>query len=1035
MQIKYFLALLLGLFFARTPLLAQTKWIKITCNVRNPVDSLLTFTYTKGVYKPFFADTIKKIEVGKNVEFQIESDKPLAIKIMHDFRYFEAFCEPGDSIHLSFNAEIYPTEIAFSSNRVGVQNKVLHQFRQAFLMYSDKVIVNNIKTTQGLIFRKYMDEVYGKKWAFFNHSDSTILSQCSQNFNHFVTAEINYWYAYYLMLYRAEHASLVTAENLYLPDAYYDFLDEILINDDDAFLHQNYAKFLQLYYELRKSYPDFPHGLAARQVIVRAKMAVPLYQNADCTKQIATILPDNKMVVVDNLTYTPNTFSKQPIAYRIKVKTQNGYWGWLKTQHIEIDNTAEKLNRKALYINNLDLDYYKELIDATATFDTLDLYLDPSDKNSYLSVTKEEKLAVLNDLTINRVDFNKKGEYYSSPFNKIRTKYGMIGWVSIAGIKLFFQRGSIKEWSSKIAMVSNTPYMGFDYFLYGKALQYVYGLELKEKMDFNGKNKVQSFYSFFQKNCTYQDLKSEMALIFDTEDKKFNLDTVAMQLKEIVIDQRKTNLNQRTNQFILENDEILGKTPNTALAKKNENDTIKRLPAKLNSNVLLDLTFPEANYEYQTITIKGTKKLMANYDIAINLSPDLLNDVSKFQSFKINKGKYFWQKDTFAYKIQAVEPIRGYIKTKNDSFVIWLEPNQQYYISEKNGKIKLTGIGVNNFEFLAAVAELDKKIDTETKNHATLNSIAYKNWIKTQLTTKQQFLKDFHQTKTLTERFYRLMAANNDYWAANRLLDYAESHKEIKKDSSYFDFTKDIIVQNDRALQSIEYQQFIPKFLKQQTELNKFAYLSKGDPARSIYSGRVLNYWQVYDARERILNANIDDKLITDVRRFAENNTYQLFNESLKTLFQNVVDKKEGWKIPNFQMSNMKNEKIDLADLKSKVVWVHFWSVKQKDYQKELKALRKMAKKMKSPDLIFLKVNTDAEYGKWKKAMRRQRRDKYNVFVNDANTYVQNFNDYFGKNQNKGDVIIDKKGAYVSFKENFVAPEMIEQLQNELKKY
>jgi hypothetical protein len=59
---------------------------------------------------------------------------------------------------------------------------------------------------------------------------------------------------------------------------------------------------------------------------------------------------------------------------------------------------------------------------------------------------------------------------------------------------------------------------------------------------------------------------------------------------------------------------------------------------------------------------------------------------------------------------------------------------------------------------------------------------------------------------------------------------------------------------------------------------------------------------------------------------------------------------------------------------------------------------------------------------------------KFHVFANDANTYSQNFNDFFGKNQQHGKVIIDKKGYMTTFRDSFIEGELLDIIKKELKK-
>ncbi len=135
-------------------------------------------------------------------------------------------------------------------------------------------------------------------------------------------------------------------------------------------------------------------------------------------------------------------------------------------------------------------------------------------------------------------------------------------------------------------------------------------------------------------------------------------------------------------------------------------------------------------------------------------------------------------------------------------------------------------------------------------------------------------------------------------------------------------------------------------------------------------------------------------------------------------------------------MSNAKNETVKSSDFKNKVVLIHFWSAKHKDFDKEMKALDDIQKKMNNPSVIFLKINTDKNIGEWRKAVKKFKKDKYQVFGNDANTYTQNIYQYFELNStNATKIIMDKKGNLAqSIKSQFNENELLVALRNEFVK-
>ncbi len=922
-----------ALLFFSLRLHAQEKPIVITCQIKTPMDSVVMFSYSTGFFKPIIVDSIKPV-INKTSSFKTLSDKPMSIKIFHDFRYFEAYCEPGDSIHLNFDAEIYPTEITFSG--IGaVHNRLLHQYREAFVSISNKFLTQKINMTSGLEFRKFMDSQFSKRWDFYANLSAEDKANSSNQFRIFLQAEINYWYAYNLMRYRDEHASIVSAENIYLPDAYYDFLNEILINDEEAFVNANYTNFLKLYYPFRMENPDFPHGLASRQQIVRTKENdTPMYMNMECGKEIGKVNTNQKLLVIEKFSY--NALHKtSSIAYRIKVRTQDGRIGWLKAHQLILENTSNLLNAKPLYVNNLEIDYIKDYLDCVVKFDSLGVMGDPNESRRLLYAKKDERFDVLNQMTNSNISYNNAGDYYASPLTKVRSPWGLIGWISTSGVQLQFKQKPVSEWQSQIAGISQTPLWGLDFFFYGRPLYFVAGNELREKLLFNGKVILNNQLKHYMLNCKDEDLKKELSNIFINEDKTYNYDTLLLKKTEVVIDQRTTNLNKRSLPFELAKDDAVSLFANTSqmVGTSQQESTIASLekskagvvtptvitkakptPKKKSTKpeIFREPQFPEVKYEFKTVSFKGLKKVLENYKIQINVMPDLVHKGEKSLTYTINNGKKIWSADTFLFKINLVEPVKGYIKTKNDSIVIWIEPGQRYTISEENGKIKLSGEGASTFTFIEKLRLFNSKIDEETDKSMDLSVESFKTFLAKKLKEKKDFLIDNNVIKKLPVNYYKTIDFDNEYWYYNRLLDYPNKHKEMDL-TGYFDFIREMKIQNDRALQSAEYQKFVHKFLEKQVAINADLGLPESEIARMTYSTRVLKYWQATAIAKQTKLGGIDEELLEDIQKYADDSSYPILNESLKTTYFNQSLKKNGYKIPYCKI---------LSDRKKHSLWV-----------------------------------------------------------------------------------------------------------------
>jgi hypothetical protein len=56
-------------------------------------------------------------------------------------------------------------------------------------------------------------------------------------------------------------------------------------------------------------------------------------------------------------------------------------------------------------------------------------------------------------------------------------------------------------------------------------------------------------------------------------------------------------------------------------------------------------------------------------------------------------------------------------------------------------------------------------------------------------------------------------------------------------------------------------------------------------------------------------------------------------------------------------------------------------------------------------------VNTDNDYWKWKKATKKFKNDKFQVYPVESNVYIQSFSDYFNATRNgETSMLMSKKG-------------------------
>ena len=1021
---------------------AEKKRITVICTVNNQIDKKVTFSQTSGLFEKIQTDSVKSI-INHIATFQIDADEPQSIKITHDFRSFELYCEPNDSILLSFDAVTYPYQIAFSGQGA-LHNTVLHQIRQDFANYSQKWLMTQIYTLPGMDFRKTIDKLYYEKWDTYQQITATNKKSLSADFQNFMRAEINYWYANCLLMYPEEHTSIVAEECLFLPDAYYDFLDEIIVNDDRAFVHANYQKFLQLYARFRKKRPDFPFGLAARQLIVQGKTDnVILFSDAACTIEKRKITHEEKLMVLDKLSYLAPV-TNNVVAYRLKVQTQEGQTGWIFANAVFEENKQSLLNQSPLFIDNIDVNYEKNIITAKAKWEKLGMFTDANDNKPYYAIDKNEIVSLFNQNTSKNITYLEGKIAYTAPFTKIGNRQGELGWTTVAGLETKSEKKNINEWQSKIAPVSQSAYSNLDYFFYGKALFYIFGTEIKERLEVEEKAKIKDINAFFVQNCTYKDLKNEFLRVYQLSEKKFDVAPNEATNSEQILDQRVSYINKRTNNFELASgatDLPYEKMLAAAKRKVVHSDKVgtksekpiaaqsEPKPSTEKDNIPLVISYPDstekdenfafakanepqfskARYDFNPLKLFGSAKLIEKLQLRITLLPENTG-LEKPLLAENRKNKWFFKADTFMYKVNLSEPIRGIVRTKNDSFLVWFEPGQRYKIVNQNGHAKLLGDGVSAFDFIQKNALNNQKIQAEVDYLQNIPSKEFISILEKKYQERVIFLQNYNVLNKLPINILRISIAENQYWYYNELLLLAQ-RKKLSEDEKelYLTKVKNIKVQDERALQSAEYKRFIQNYLTY--KMNEFSnvYRTREVVAREIFGGKVLKYWQANNLTKRLEKGVINQDLVEDVQKYAAESSYAVLDETVKNAYASQTMQQEGFALPPFELRNFNNEIVSKDDAQNKVVLMYFWSAKQADFEKNMDELNAFEKTV--PDVVFFKINIDNDPLLWRKAVKKYKKDKYQLFGNDTNVYAKNLSDLLLLKQDALKVVIDKQGS------------------------
>jgi thiol-disulfide isomerase/thioredoxin len=454
----------------------------------------------------------------KDQEFYVETflESPQVFKLKYDGRSFDLYLEPGDDLTLSFEANKFPSSLYFLGKGTE-HNTYLVKYREKFNNNRDNILTNYINNFTPSEFKKWMTEVVKRHWEFYHGYDGLEKERFSPAFVSFACAEINYWYAYHLLRYKQEHEQgNVLSQFIQIPESYYDFLNGVIINNDEALANPLYRKFLKLYLKFRSEFPSSFIGLASKQSVLKVKVPSMEVLANPTSKVLGYITEGTKVLVLEKLTFNgaTTTTAGLPTAYRIKIRTNDGQEGWIKTSGLEFEQEPV-LNRQGMTIEGVEITSKKAITKAKVGFPYLNVMSEPYENSIIETLKSEEEVIYLNQKTDQVYDYKAQdSSIYKAIFYKVRTESGRIGWICSCGVRLIEKQVEDKLRRQRIAQKSKNNYNNIDFLLYGKSRLFALATDIEYRLHFEQVKDVKAEYDAFLRENSSNYLKREVDTIF-----------------------------------------------------------------------------------------------------------------------------------------------------------------------------------------------------------------------------------------------------------------------------------------------------------------------------------------------------------------------------------------------------------------------------------------------------------------------------------------------------------------------------------------
>ena len=478
------------------------------------------------------------VPIDSNQQFSLKFTlkEPAVARLFYKNKEIPIFLKPGSNLEISIDDMVSPANIAFVGNGAA-ENTFFANYNRKFKRSVGDELFYEFIGQDPLVFRNSLDKVRLEKWNFYNDYTPFFKSQFSSAFKQFIAAEIDYWWAYYLLRYRQARVSTDESSYPKLPQEYFTFLDEVLISNDLALNNHHYLYFLDQYLLFRKqTLSDLNINLknatqiritAASMLLLSEPERPPVLRQIDQGEEVKYL---NEKSDFTSKVMINDTIHE---AYWYKVRTMDGLTGWISEIGSKFEEQPDSFSMDMIHLLHGKTKAYKM---------ACDLYW-------RLSVEKpealEKEISRLSDQKIDERYLNKIKNTFDKMYPEKEIIYDATNYLVFENPQVMNVKESVKDSATILSMNNYSKYQLRSLEDQEARLKYAPGFSLRDMdgkqvklSDLYGKVVYLDFWATWCTPCIYQMKNSRIwKSRFDEDEVAFvyvSLDNEANQWKYFV---------------------------------------------------------------------------------------------------------------------------------------------------------------------------------------------------------------------------------------------------------------------------------------------------------------------------------------------------------------------------------------------------------------------------------------------------------------------------------------------------------------------
>lgn len=952
--------LILGLFWFIPPGISQeiaAPVVRKTKMELTKIGGTIDATLIPSLRIKFFRDYVSfdeelftlPLDNKGNFGMNFELEEPTVALLTYLGQEHTIYLEPGDDLTIRFGGPDYLNGKLEFSGKGSAHNNFLRDYERAFNSWDEAHLLFEMTEREALNFQAMMNVYRQDKWRFYKNYKRSDKEQFSEKFQYYITAEIDYWWAYYLLRFRIEKPlAKGWSIPMEMPKTYYQFLNDLLITNDQVLNNRNYLNFIGEYLDFRNEQiaVDAPVDFSTEAFFVNVPSTILLKGPEEQPVLREIYFGERLKYLGEQSDFTSKMLIRDALHedYWYKVKTHDNLVGWVNGVGLKKEKDGKTVRDTTL----TDIPYVPKYDNAKALLHgntaeykiASDIYWRAAQEDDESLRAEVDEFMLDNSLSV-------YGQIIQNTYDRLRQERGID-----------------------------------DRIIYGAT---TYRVIEKPSVSRSGNTGI--IRSPLENIPVDPVIEKTLNRMIPTDDP-----LIAMMLQQGIkaeilkerLQKEKENprplpvINSEVTEFVMidPTPEELPTSP-VEMAGSIEGTPTRPLELVLYSDpILLKEKVEEISVGKDrkfTLALEISEPQMAELRYGHESVPLFLEPGDQLSvSFT---GNNFLK--TVFFRGKGANH-NNYLKDRIEKF--------KTYEGNLPDQIK----NASPFQFMAYMKEVKTKKDlyVETYHHA------------------HPFSRTFLAHAEAEVDYWYAYQLLNYPWE-NPLHHNQEGPLAVPE--NYYDFLNETETVNENALTSLNYVYFLDLLMSHHREQSTNTRLDRFQLAEKYLAGKPLAFYRAkilsMDCRSgRAKQAG------PAVKTYIENSEYADYNNVLRYVYNDAKGLQRNEVAPNFTLRDINGKQVELADLAGKVVYLDFWATWCPPCVYSLKNSREWKKAFSPDQVAFVYVSLDKNQTSWRNFVSRQGIKGTHLIVEDRDVYASKIAEAYKVKRLPAIFIIDQQG-------------------------